>query len=239
MIEVRNLEKSYGPLNVLKDISIPFQKGKITAILGPNAAGKSTLIKCILGLVQPDSGDIRIEDETVISKTDYRNKIGYVPQKIQFPYHLRVKDLFKIVMEVRGKDADLDLDLYSCFKINELEKKFLVTLSGGTLQKINAAIGFLFSAKILILDEPTVGLDPLAVYDLKKKIMAEKEKGKTIILTSHIPDIVERFSDNIIFLHEGTVLFNDSLDCLFQMFKASALEDCIFQLMKSRKDLVQ
>jgi len=234
IIDIYNLSKSYGKKQVLDDISIIFEKGKINAILGPNAAGKSTLIKCILGLVRPDQGDILVNQISISGKVEYLSSIGYVPQKIQFPYHLCVKDLIKIVCEIRNirSLSECDLDLYHQFNIKKIENELLVNLSGGTLQKINAVIGFLFSPDILILDEPSVGLDPVAIRYLKQKIKLEKDNRKTVILTSHIPDIVEKFSDNIIFLHEGRVLFNNSLQALFQLFNTSILEDCVFELMK-------
>ena len=236
MIRAHGLCKSFGKLHVLDHVSFAAKTASVTAILGPNASGKSTLIKSILGLVHPDAGEIFIDDEAVNGRWDYRRRIGYMPQIAHFPENLKVGELFKMIMDIRGVDEPADRELIDVFELELLMSRPLRVLSGGTRQKINAAMAFMFSPDVLILDEPSAGLDPIAVAVLKEKIARERNTGKTVLLTSHNMQEVDEVADRILFLLDGKACFDGSLLRLKSTTAENKLEHAIVSLMEGRND---
>lgn len=232
MIKIEHLEKSFGKLHALQSITLSIEQGDITAIVGPNGAGKTTLIKCILGLVKADEGILAIGGHRLNGEWSYRKDIGYMPQIARFPDNLTVKEVFNLVKDLRGTPDTTDDELITGFHLEKELNKKIRTLSGGTKQKLSAAIAFLFNPKILILDEPTAGLDPVSSSHLKDKIIKEKANGKTIILTSHIMSEIQELSDRIIFLLEGKIFFDGSVDDILGTANETTLERAIAQMMK-------
>ncbi|MBI1932389.1 MAG: ATP-binding cassette domain-containing protein [Ignavibacteriales bacterium] len=231
MIIINNLDKYYGKTNVLKNINLKIEKSKITYLVGPNGSGKSTLIKAILGLIKKYSGTIEINGKIINGESDYRKIIGYMPQSASFPENLLVKDIIKMVKDVRNQ-KEFDEELLHDFSLEKEKNKKLKNLSGGTVQKVNAAIAFLFDPQILILDEPTSGLDPVSSNLLKNKILKENKKGKTILFTSHIISELEDLAQNIAFLLEGNLWFNGSKDELNNLTNEKNLEKSIASIMQ-------
>lgn len=236
MIRTKGLTKSFGKLKVLDDITFTIHSASVTAIIGPNASGKSTLIKSVLGLVRPDSGHIFIEDEPVLHRWDYRARIGYMPQIARFPENLKVGEIFRMVMDIRGVGEAADDELIELFDLERLMNRPIRVLSGGTRQKINAAIAFMFAPDILILDEPSAGLDPVAITILKEKIESVKEAGRTIVLTSHNMHEVDEIADHILFLLDGRTCFDGSLLALKQDTSQQKLERAIVTLLEGREE---
>lgn len=231
MIELKNIEKRFGKYEVLKNISLNIEPGKITAIVGPNGSGKTTIIKSILGLVQPDKGEILINDKSIVKEFMYRKEIGYMPQVASFPDNLTVNEVFNMISDLRKQQFNGSADIIRTLNLQpELNKK-IRTLSGGNKQKVSACIALMFNPKIIILDEPTAGLDPVAAANLKKKIVEQRNAGKTIILTSHIMAEIEELSDNILFLIEGKIVFNGKLIDLVELSGQSKLENAIASMM--------
>jgi len=210
IIEVTGLKKLFGRLEVLKGIDCSFERGVVVSILGPNASGKTTLVKSILGMVIPNEGVILFKNKPVINTFAYKRDIGYMPQIGHYPDNMKIGQLFKMVMDIRQQDAS-DTDLLKAYKLEGMYNKTMRTLSGGTLQKVSAALAFMFSPDVLILDEPSAGLDPLAAEALKEKILEEKSKGKLILITSHILSEADEISDHIMYLFEGQIKFYKSL----------------------------
>ncbi len=233
MVKVRNLHKRFGNLHVLKGIDLAFESGKITAVVGPNGSGKTTLIKSILGLVKPDGGEIYV-DETVLNGTyEYRKWIGYMPQIGHFPENLRVEEIILMIKDLRrASDEDIDQELVRLFGLEKEFDKPMRTLSGGTRQKVSAVLAFSFHPQILILDEPTAGLDPVSSRILKEKILQERNRGKTIILTSHIMSEVETLADRIVFLLEGEIYYDGSPTRLKEDVGEQDLERSIAKMME-------
>lgn len=208
MIEVNSLNKNFNSTNALTNLNYKFAAGKITTIVGPNGSGKTTLMKCILGFLMPASGDILINGNSVIGETDFKNEIGYMSQKPSFPENLIVSEILLLLKDLRASTNIYDERLIEEFDFNnELQKPFKA-LSGGNKQKLNAIVTFLFNPKIILMDEPTAGLDPYASAILKQKILNAKLDGKTILLTSHILDEIEELTDNLIMLSDGQVKFS-------------------------------
>lgn len=232
MITINNLHKRFGKLDVLKDIDLSIEPGKITAIVGPNGSGKTTLIKCILGLVKPDKGEIRVGDVTLNGHWMYRKEIGYMPQTARFPDNLTGKELLRLIRDLRKEVDTIDEDIIETYKLQAEMNKPVRNLSGGTKQKLNAAIAFLFSPRILIMDEPTAGLDPVSSSSLKDKINKEKENGKTIILTSHIMSEVQELSDSIVILLEGKKFFDGPVSGIVNGSEETTLERAVARIMR-------
>lgn len=209
MIKISKLEKSFGKLKVLKGIDVSFDTGQVISIIGPNAAGKTTLIKCLLGMVIPDNGDILFNGLDIKNDDDYRKHIGYMPQIGRYPDNMKVGQLFNMMKDIRNirDEQQLDEELLDAFHLSGIFQKPMRSLSGGTRQKVSAALAFLFDPKVLILDEPTAGLDPESAEILKSKIISERGKGKLILITSHIMSEVAEVADSVLSLLEGKVIF--------------------------------
>ncbi len=231
MIEIKNLNKKFGKHHVLNDVSVSCQKGECVALIGPNGCGKTTLIKSFLGMVVPDSGTIEFDGASVLGEYQYRNRIGYMPQIGRYPDNMTIGQVFEMVQEIR-QDNNLDKELYDAFKIDELAHKKMSTLSGGTTQKVSAVLAFMFSPEVLILDEPTAGLDPLASEVLKEKIIKEKEKGKLILITSHLLSELDDLITQIIFMQEGQVHFHKTVEELKQETGEQKISKAIAHILK-------
>lgn len=232
MVEFSNIEKSFGKLQVLNGVTFNIQKGECCAILGPNGSGKSTIIKALLGLVIPDKGDIKLNGQSTISQSNYRNQIGYLPQIAKLPENLSVQELFKMITDIRKSSGNSD-ELSKFFKIeNHLNKK-LKTLSGGTRQKVNVILAMMFNPELYIFDEPTVGLDPVSCVRFKQIVLEEKKKDKTIILTTHILSEVEELVDQIVFLLEGRVYYHGSPQELKTVQQEETLEKAIAKMLEN------
>jgi Cu-processing system ATP-binding protein len=234
MIEITNLHKNFGKVEVLDDVSLTIDEKGIFAILGPNGSGKTTLIKSILGMVIPQTGDIKIDSKSILGKWDYRKEIDYLPQIAQFPDNITVMELLQMIKNLRGKKAN-DQELIELFKLAPFLDKKLGNLSGGTKQKVNLVLTFMFDSPILILDEPTTGLDPLSLIQLKDIIRREKAAGKTIIITTHIMDFVETMADEIVFLLEGNIYFKGSVDELKKKSSQDDLEHAIANILSANE----
>ncbi len=214
MIKVLKISKKYGKKIVLNKIDLEFQKGAINALLGHNGSGKTTLLKIILNLVRPTNGDVQINNQSILNKWEYRKDIGYMAQIANFPENLTPIKLFDLITKLRNAQPINRDELIKQLNLSSELEKPLKNLSGGTKQKVNAVLALMFDLPILILDEPTAGLDPVASRTLKKLLLIEKNKGKTIILTSHILSDIEQLSDFIHILNDGNVIFSGSKEKL-------------------------
>jgi len=231
MIQIDHLSKSYKSVHALNDLSLTFTAGQSIALTGPNGSGKSTLMRCLLGLMFPDKGNITVNNLRVDKGSEYRRFIGYMPQIVQFPENMRVRQLFKMMRDIRQHDGNYDEDLYTAFDIQGMADKYLGSLSGGMKQKVNAGLALLFNPKIIIMDEPTAGLDPLSAELLKDKLRKEKEKGKLIIISSHILSDLEEITNHVLFLMDGKVICNKSLPELIAESGTENLSRAIAKLM--------
>ena len=230
MIDFKNLHKKFGKLVVLNGLDLNIKEGGIFAILGPNGSGKTTLIKCLLGMVIPNKGTITYKNKSVLRKWDYRNDLNYLPQIANFPPNLTVLELIEMVKNLRPKQSN-EQDLIKLFGLTDSLHKKLGNLSGGTKQKVNIVLTFMFDSNLIILDEPTNGLDPIALIHLKELILKEKAKGKTILITTHIMSFVDEMADEIVFILDGKIYFKGSVDALKTQTKNDNLEHAIANLI--------
>lgn len=233
MIRIEHINKRFRKLQALDDVSVKFNDGQTISLVGPNGSGKTTLIKSILGMVKPDSGKIIVDDQMINGDPSYREKIGYMPQIGRYPDNMKVGQLFKMLKHIRNADENkIDNYLIEEFELKKIFEKPMRTLSGGTRQKVSAAVAFLFDPQILILDEPTAGLDPLASEILKEKIAVEKKKNKLILITSHILSDLEEFTTHIMYMYEGKMLFYKEIATLQEETGELKLGKAIARVMK-------
>jgi len=231
MIEVKDIHKKFGQNKVLEGIDLTIDTKGIFAVLGPNGSGKTTLIKSILGMVIPDKGSIHLDGKAIKGEWNYRNNIDYLPQIANFPGNLSVQELINMIKDLRSnKNAD-DQRLIELFRLEPFLNKKLSNLSGGTKQKVNLVLTFMFDSPLIILDEPTTGLDPIAHIRLKQLINEEKAKGKTILITSHIMSFVEEISDQIVFILEGKIYFKGTIPELKSKTNESDFEHAIASIL--------
>lgn len=234
MIEAKNINKYFGNLHVLNNININLKSGSFTLLAGPNASGKSTLIKSLLQLVNFD-GEFIVNEHKIHNSITYKEIIGYMPQNICFPENLTVKEIFDFVKSLR-KSVCYDYELFDDYELDRHSEKKLKNLSGGTRQKVNAALAFLFDPKILLLDEPTAGLDPVASDLFKQKVLKENSRGKTILITSHQVSEFENFANEIILLIDGVIKYYGSIKELILKTSEQNLEKALARCIREMKN---
>ena len=232
MIIASNVSKKFGKLKALDDVSVTCNKGECIALIGPNGCGKTTLIKSILGMVVCDSGFITFNGNNIKHNWKYRADIGYMPQIGRYPENMTIGQVLDMMKDMRGKKDDmLDQELIDQFALNAMLKKRMRTLSGGTRQKVSEALAFLFNPDVLILDEPTAGLDPVSSEILKTKIIAEKNKGKLVLITSHVLSELDDLVSQVIYMQDGKLCFHKSITSLQQDTGEEKLSKAIANVM--------
>ena len=236
MIEVKNLTKKFGKFTALDDLNLSFTNSKSIALIGPNGCGKTTLIKSILGLNVIETGDILVNDKNVKDDYRYRKDIGYMPQIGRYPENMSIGQTIKMIKDTRKiSETHLDTELLENFELEKMYDKKMGTLSGGTTQKVSAVLAFMFDPKVIILDEPTAGLDPLASEILKNKIIKEKNRGKLIIITSHLLSELDDIVSEIVFMNEGKIIVQQSVTDLMTERKSEKISESIISILKEMK----
>ena len=231
---VSDLRKHFGMLRVLEGVDLALDAGQVTAVVGPNAAGKSTLIKCILGLVRPERGHAsRCLARRSGTIPHYRRFIGYMPQAARFPDNLTGDEVLALLADLRGGEVRHDDVLREALGLTaETLARPVRTLSGGTRQKLSAVIALRHETPVLILDEPTAGLDPLTSSHLKELVRQRAASGAAVLLTSHVMAEVEELADVLVYLVDGRVRFRGSLDELRLRTGQQRVENAIAHLMR-------
>lgn len=233
-IQIEGVRKKFGKLQVLKGVDAVFQPGQVVAVVGPNASGKTTLIKCILGNVFPDEGRILVDGHDISHDFHYKSRIGYMPQIGRYPDNMTIGQLFSMMKDIRTDfKGTYDESLLEQFRLQDLSGKPMRTLSGGTRQKVSAALAFLFNPPVLILDEPTAGLDPAASEVLKDKIITSARSGKLVIVTSHLMSEVDEIANGILFMMEGVVKFHKTPSEIKRMTGEERLGKALSTLIES------
>jgi len=232
MIIASNVSKKFGKLKALDNVSVTCSKSECIALIGPNGSGKTTLIKSILGMVIPDSGFITFNSKNILHDWHYRQNIGYMPQIGRYPDNMTIGQVLDMMKDIRHKkNHALDEELIETFELKSMFNKRMRTLSGGTRQKVSAALAFLFNPEVLILDEPTAGLDPLSTELLKQKIIKEKTQGKLILITSHVLSELDDLITQVIYMQDGSLRFHKSIAALQQDTGEEKLNRAIASIM--------
>lgn len=232
MIEIKNISKQFAKLKVLKKVNLNLKNGECIALIGPNGCGKTTLIKCILGMVLPDEGEILFDNKSIKNDTKYRSHIGYMPQIGRYPENMTIGQMIDMIKGIRKSNWHLDEELFTLFDIDKMQNKRMRTLSGGTTQKVSALLAFLFNPQVLILDEPTAGLDPIASEILKEKIVKARNDGKLILITSHLLSELESIVSQVIFMQEGNVVLHKTVSDLKAATGHNTIARSIVHLLK-------
>ncbi len=237
MIRLVDLKKSYAAVNALNGVSAQVKPGSITGIVGPNGCGKTTLIKCILGLVVPDQGQIFVDGVEVHSRGwRHRENLGYMPQNPEFPGNLRVNELLEMMADIRGVAPQSRSELIDRFEVQPFLDRPFGTLSGGTKQKVAVVSALMFNPKIIILDEPTVGLDPVSARRFKDLIKARAASGAAVLLVSHILSEMDQLVDNMVFMLEGRVEFSGAASDLRKLSEEGlSIESAVIQFLERRE----
>jgi Cu-processing system ATP-binding protein len=235
MILIENLSKNFGRLTALDQVSLTLTKAKSYAMVGPNGSGKTTLIKSILGMVRPSSGTIHFKGKDIANEWKYREDIGYMPQIGRYPENMRIGELIDMMRNIRQNGKPVDEELIDAFKLYKMYDKRMHTLSGGTRQKVSASLAFLFHAPVLILDEPTAGLDPISVEILKEKILHERRMGKLLMITSHILSDLDELATEMVYIFEGKIQYNNSIEALKKETNETKLNKAVTTLIKQKE----
>ena len=236
MIIATNVTKNYGRLTALDNINLTCNRGESIALIGPNGSGKTTFIKCLLGMVVPDSGFITFNNINIRKNYTYRSDIGYMPQLSRFPDNMTIAQVIEMMKDIRKPfTTATDVELVEQFELGKMMDKRVRTLSGGTRQKVGACIAFMFSPGVLILDEPTAGLDPVSTEIIKAKIVKEKANGKLILITSHVLSDLDSIISQVIYLQEGKLKFHKSFEQLKKDTGEQQLSKAIVHVMKNAK----
>ena len=234
MILATNVTKKFGKLTALDSINLSCNKGESIALIGPNGSGKTTFIKCLLGMVVPDSGFITFNKQNIKHDWQYRSKIGYMPQIGRFPENMRIAQVIDMMKDIRKSfTTHLDEELIGQFGLDKIMDKRMRTLSGGTRQKVGASLAFMFQPDVLILDEPTAGLDPVSTEILKAKISKEKANGKLIMITSHVLSELDEIITQVIYMQDGKLRFHKSFEQLKHDTGEVQLSKAMAQIMKN------
>ncbi|HEP5799239.1 TPA: lantibiotic protection ABC transporter ATP-binding protein [Streptococcus pyogenes] len=210
MLKIQNLKKSYGKRTILNNVNMNIPKGKVYALIGPNGAGKSTIMKILTGLVSKTSGSIIFEGREW-SRRDLR-KIGSIIEEPPFYKNLSAYDNMKVVTTMLGVSESAILPLLNKVGLGNIDKRPVKQFSLGMKQRLGIAISLINSPKLLILDEPTNGLDPIGIQELREIIESFKSEGMTIMISSHILSEVEHLADFIGFIYEGKIVLEKEYD---------------------------
>lgn len=234
MIEIKNITKNFGKFRALDNLNLRLNKSECIALIGPNGCGKTTLIKSILGMVVPNKGNITFNGKNIGNDNQYRKDIGYMPQIGRYPENMTIGQVIDMIKGIRNSNQTLDNDLYQQFEIAKMLDKKMRTLSNGTTQKVSATLAFLFKPQVLILDEPTAGLDPIAAEILKTKIMDVKNKGCLVLITSHLLSELDDIVSQIIFMQEGKLIMHKNVNELKAATGQQTVARSIIHLLKTK-----
>jgi ABC-2 type transport system ATP-binding protein len=222
MLEVKDLRKSYGSIAAVKGVSFKVAAGQTVGLLGPNGAGKTTTVSMIAGLVKPDSGEVLIDGQPLRGDTDpIKQKIGLVPQDLALYDELPARDnleFFAALYNIEGAKAKKAIDeALALVGLSDRAKDKVGTFSGGMKRRLNLAAALLHDPQILLLDEPTVGVDPQSRNAIFENLETLKARGKTLVYTTHYMEEAERLCDRLIVIDHGEVIANDTLQGLYGM----------------------
>ena len=223
MLEIKNLTGGYVHVPVLKDVSFTVESGKLVGLIGLNGAGKSTTINEIIGLLTPYSGEINIDGLTLrANPREYRQQIGYIPETPSFYEELTLREHIETVAMAYGIEQEQAFErvepLLKMFRLDQKLDWFPVHFSKGMKQKVMIICAFAVDPSLFIVDEPFLGLDPVAIADLIHLLETEKGKGKSILMSTHVLDSAEKMCDAFVILHKGQVRAQGTLEDLQEEF---------------------
>ena len=233
-ITYHNVGKRYSKLWALRNVACELRPGEVVMLIGPNASGKTTLIKCLLGLVDPTEGYITVNGQVVGSDPVYRRDIGYMPKISQFPATLTIGQLLEMMADIRQLGPlDLEDSLVEELGLSAQLDKRLSTLSGGTKQKVSAVLALRSRPRILVMDEPTAGLDPVSSKHVLQRAAAVRDAGGIVMITSHLMEEVEALADRVAYLEDGALKFLLPVQEILESTGAKRLSEALPRMLEA------
>jgi ABC-2 type transport system ATP-binding protein len=219
MLHVRNLRKQFGTTVAVDDVSFTVDRGQLVGLLGPNGAGKTTTVSMIAGLINPDDGQVLIDGSPIRGDTDPRKRsVGLVPQDLALYDELSAREnlrFFGALYALSGRALDIEIErVLALVGLVDRAKSRVATFSGGMKRRLNLAAGLLHDPEILLLDEPTVGVDPQSRNAIFENLEELRARGKALLYTTHYMEEVERLADRVVIIDHGRVVADDTLDVL-------------------------
>lgn len=232
MITFDGVHKRFGRRIVLDGLSATVPTGMVTALVGPNGSGKTTILKLLLELTRADAGRIAVDGRILSGDPEARRHVGYMPQLAGFPQRQSGRELLALIASLRGNDVTADFSMAEAFGLDDQLDRPLGELSGGTRQRINAVLALAFRPRLLVLDEPTAGLDPLAARIFKDRLAMERARGTTILITSHVLPELEELADHVLFLDGGRAAWQGDASALKRVTGVDSLERAVAALLR-------
>ncbi|MBA5628720.1 ATP-binding cassette domain-containing protein [Moheibacter lacus] len=227
-IIIDKLSKNYGNQKALDAVSFSIKNGEVVGLLGPNGAGKSTLMKSITGAILPDSGEIKIDEFSVLNQPiETKKRIGFLPENNPLYFEMYVREYLKFVADIRNEKKERIEEVIQKVGLTPESHKKIGQLSKGYKQRVGLAQAILSNPEILILDEPTNGLDPNQILEIRE-VIREIGKSKTVILSTHIMQEVEALCSRVILLNKGKIVSDSPIEEFKGQYKS--LEDAFRQL---------
>ena len=221
MLEVRNLTKKFGGFAAVRDVSFQVKPGETFALLGPNGSGKTTTLKCSVGLVKPTAGQVLIEGmEVENGGREVRSLFSYLPQRVAFSENLTAREILEFYCRLRKLPTERVAKALERTGFNGFADRLVSQFSGGMVQRLGIAVAFLPDAPLLMLDEPTLSLDPEGAIKLKELLASLKRDGRTIVFTSHVLSDVDQLADRVAILGGGRLMAVESVEAL-RLLRAS------------------
>ena len=238
LVRIRGLWKSYGRTLAVADLNLSVEAGKIHGLLGPNGTGKTTVVKCIVGLLKPDKGEILVNGVKITSSESYKSLIGYLPEDPALPEYLTVEEFLGYLARLRAvkpQEAKLRVgELMEIFNLARLKQEFIGSLSKGLRQRVAVASAFIHKPKILILDEPFLGLDPEGQLKVKSMVKEIVKRGGAALISTHMLDTAERFCDTVTIMYMGREIISGDVESIKQVVNANSLEEAFIKLINRR-----
>lgn len=223
VLEIKKISGGYNRKKVIENVEFSIPKGSITALIGLNGAGKSTTIKHILGLLKPMEGQVKVNGVTIEDNVEnYRQNISYIPESPVLYEELTLEEHINLTAMAYGLDMEDAWSraniLLEKFNLSDKKKFFPIYFSKGMKQKVMIICAFLVEPSLYIIDEPFLGLDPIAINDLINLMCSKKDAGKSILMSTHILATAEKYCDNFVIIHEGKILATGTLDSIREQF---------------------
>ncbi|MBK9578198.1 MAG: ABC transporter ATP-binding protein [Fibrobacterota bacterium] len=234
-IHVQSVVKCYGTLTAVAGVDLSIAKGESVALLGPNGAGKTTLVEMIEGLIPPDQGEIRIDGLSWKSQaSSIRGKLGTCLQDAKLPERLRVEEILDLFCSFHGRGRDRTEELLALVELADARRQLAGKISGGQRQRLALACAIAGEPDILVLDEPTTGVDPAARRQIWGILEGLRARGATLLLTTHFMDEAERLCDRVVLMEAGRILEQGTVPELLERGGASSLDDLFLRLAGRR-----
>lgn len=232
-LELDSVSKRFGGRTALSEVSFAVEPGSAVGLLGPNGAGKTTALRLLLGLARPSSGEVRLRGRSP-AEAAARVGLGYLPERLVLPDRMTVRGFLSLqasLAGLHGGDRDQNVEeMMQRVGVADRSEDRLAGLSKGLRQRVGFAQAFLGAPDLLLLDEPTSGLDPLGIRDARDWIGLERERGCTVLVSSHVLSEVEQVCDRVIILHEGKVVASGPMAEI--MREGETLEDAFVRLVR-------